>query len=69
MNSESFAACFPTQIRLPKPYEPLRVEARRVGAIGCRVMVALPEINQTKRAFGNEHAFIPVVLGRGVRNT
>src|ERR1700679_1344543 len=48
--------------------EPLRIETCSVGAIRRRVMVALPEINQANSPLGDEHAFVPIVLGRGVRN-
>jgi len=46
--------------------EPLWIEAGSIGAIQRRVMVALPEIDHEKSPLGYEHAFIPIVLGRGM---
>ncbi len=49
--------------------EPLWIEAASIGAIRRRVMVALPSINHATSPFGYEHAFIPIILSRGVWNT
>src|SRR5260370_28511237 len=49
--------------------EPLWIEARRIGAIRRRVMVALPNINHPTSPLPYQHAFIPIILIRVLPNT
>ena len=49
--------------------EPLWIEAGGIGAIRRRVTVALPEINHANSPLRYEHAFVPIILSRGVWNT
>jgi hypothetical protein len=90
MNSESLAACFPTQARLPKPY--VLCPSSRVSAgpgislpcssrnlSGLKLAASGPynagswwhcqRLTRQKSTLGYEHAFVPIVLGRGVWNT
>ena len=46
--------------------EPLRTEVRSIEAVGRRVTMALPEVHQAHGPLGYEHAFVPIVLRRGV---
>ena len=44
------------------------VEARRVRAVHRRVVVARRDVHEAHRALGDEHALVPVVRERAVRD-
>ncbi len=48
--------------------KPLRIEVRRIVAVGRGIIMALPQVREAHGSLGNEHPFIPIVLYRGVWN-